>query len=147
MVQATPKKAKNWGAPDPLVGELQVAQVGEDQKGRPVTAVTLRDEPPSAGLVFGSIDDDPLAALLVAIKDLAGAPVTQAKLADLAGVQGRGRPFNNLILRAKDMGLIELRGNGRGSRKTTYHLTDIGLTTCSALAEQVEENRIKNLLQ
>ena len=145
-VKATATKSKNWADPAPLVGELRVHEVGLDRKGRPVTAVALVDRPPPATVLLADVGaDDPLAKLLRAIRDAAGEPVTQAELAEAVGC-ARGRALRTVLDRAVELELVRVVGKARGSRETTYHLTDKGLATCSAFVEHVATDTVEDVL-
>lgn len=84
-------KEKNWAKPEPLIGVLRTFTVGEDLKGRPITAVTLQPGERSPAEVFADAQaeaqfDDVALKLLKAIHTRSGEVVTRATLAGVAGV-------------------------------------------------------------
>lgn len=146
-VSAKATKSKNWADPAPLVGELRVHEVGRDRKDRPVTAVALVDRPPPAAALLADVDaDDPLAKLLRAIHAADGEPRTQTELAEAIGC-ARGRALRTVLDRAVELELVRVLGKVRGSRETTYLLTEKGLATCSAFMEQVPPDDASELLK
>lgn len=146
-VRALARKAKNWSAPDPLLGTLVVREVDRDEKDRPVTAITLRDSPPEPGEIFSvEATDDPLTRLLLAVKKLSGVPTTQSQLATAAGFLSRGRAFQDLLKRAQDFELVNIVNAGPGGRRPSYLLTEKGLMLCSTFLEQSEDIRLGDIL-
>lgn len=123
-VTATAKKSKNWADPAPLVGQLRVAEVGVDRKGRPVTAVSLADAIPvaAAGEVFDDLDPDVVRRLVDAIADTGGEPTARLELAKAAGFSGDGRAFRTALERLQGCGWIEVEAAPRG-KKSTYFAT------------------------
>jgi hypothetical protein len=124
-VVATCHKAKNWAEPPPLAGRLAPVQIGEDERGRPVTAITLDDKPPYQ-VVFDNDGDETMEVrrLLAAVFEVGGKPTSQKELAELAGLtykQLRARDK-----RARELELIEVTP-GKGRAKPTYALTPSGL--------------------
>lgn len=142
-VVASPRKAKNWKEPEPLVGTLVVQELGIDAKGRPVTAISLEDRPPEPGEVFQDGEDDEMLRLLGAVQELKGEKTTQSALGDAIGVS---RPkVQRLLRRAEELGLVE-RGSAKGAKRS-YTLTEQGLATNLTPSEQLDEPDGKNELQ
>lgn len=125
VVTASPTKSKNWKDPEPLIGMLTAVEIGNDSKGRPITAVTLSDDPADPADVFGVVDEwTELLPLLEIVHELEGEPTTQTELGKLEGSE-RGK-FRKRLGDAIDAGLIEKNGGGRGKTRTTFELTAQG---------------------
>lgn len=140
LVTGTTHKSKDWESPPPILASLEAVSLGEDEKGRPITAITLCEGEPDPGKFFP--DDQPrdeLLDLLRAVQETEGRPTSQAGLAALAGV-GR-KVVRGLVERAEELDLVRRQGaTGSGSRKTSYHLTEKGLATWPQNPGQVEED-------
>ena len=125
VVTASPTKSKNWKDPEPLIGLLTAVEIGNDSKGRPITAVTLADEPPDPAAVFGVVDGlAELLPLLEIIDELDGKPTTQTELGKLEG-SARGE-FRSKLADAIEHGFVEKKGGGKGKTRTTFELTAAG---------------------
>ncbi|MEY4534869.1 MAG: hypothetical protein RLZZ246_1187, partial [Planctomycetota bacterium] len=119
-VTATANKSKNWADPAPLVGTLNVREVGLDRKGRPVTAVSLLDRPPAAEEVFDDLpDQDEVRRLVAAVEETCGALTSRAELARAAGFTGDGRPFRTLLERCLELGYV-VAGDAKKGRKCAF---------------------------
>lgn len=130
-VQAVARKYRNWQEPEPLSGLLEVHVFAErtDAKGRPVTAITLRDTPAEPGEVFAADPDvnDSMIRLLRAVHDLGETPTSNDRLGLMVGVSGGGRKLRNLLDRATgDLKLVTTARSGRGRAKVVYRLTEKG---------------------
>lgn len=128
-VTATSTKSKDWGSPEPLVGMLDVVELGKDRKDRPITSVRLNTTAIDAAEVFAPDvnleDDDDLIAVLEAVQKTEGKK-TNLNLLQL-DVVGMGRTkFREKMRLAKSSGLIEtVRESPRA--RTSYVLTPDGL--------------------
>lgn len=136
-VQAFPTKHKNWAAPAPLLGSLEVVTLGTDRKGRPITAVTLRDEPPAPAEVFEAVDEseqDTLARFLRLVDSLKGKPITVYEIARRLRLPTGGRKLRALVERAEtDLLLVDSSViSGDKKRGKQYRLTQKGVTAISA---------------
>lgn len=135
-VTARSTKAKNWAEPEPLQGTLVPVELGRDHKGRPITAITLKQEPydPTTAFEVGNLRDalDPREIqVLDAIAD--GAASVRA-VAEAVGVSKS----------TVDRVLKELR-TPRGSDKVTFVdestllLTKAGLVAIQAAVPGVPQ--------
>lgn len=130
-VTATPGKVKDWEAPEPLAGTLEVFEVRKDREGRPVTAVCLRTSPPTPGEVFDDLEgvfagDDLLERVLkdVAARDGVATPVRQIAEA----VAASEKEVRARLSRLESLGLLTIEGNRRVKSGLSYVLTAKGLT-------------------
>lgn len=123
-VVAVPTKSKNWRDPEPLCGRLAVVEVGADERGRPITAITLDDRAPDAAAVFrAEREERSMMRLLEALDQVAGRTIGQDDLADEIGISRK--VLRRLVTEAREKGLIRfLRGSGR--KGSTFYLTDAG---------------------
>ena len=122
-VTASPQKHKNWAEPEPLVGTLVPVGVGEDAKGKPLTAITLSEDKPSADEVFDQDEHaDDLRSLLLVVDESDGATSQRA----MEAATGLTRTtLRRRIERAEEMGLL-LREDA-GNAGTIYTLTPAGV--------------------
>lgn len=125
-VTATSCKAKNWAEPAPLVGQLVPAQVGTDEDGDPITAITLVTEAPPAlpeGQVGEPVElEDQVRLVLVAISELQGARIGYRDLGTEAGVPRSS--VERAVRQLVDGGLVEIAS--KTAKGCTYMLTDRG---------------------
>ena len=127
LVTATVTKLKHAATPRPIRARLEAVQVGTDEKGRPVTAVTVA--PASAAAARPDDLGPALLAVLAAVRDSAGEPVGQRGLAELAGTNKKAAAAAAADL--ERLGLVEVREDGDRGR-SRYLLTDSGRRTCPA---------------
>jgi hypothetical protein len=122
-VTASPKKYKNWSEPEPLIGTLVPVVVGQDEKGRKLTAITLSETKPTPGALFDEEEHgDQIRDLLAVVDGLDGA-IGQR---DMEAATGLARStLQRRIERAEELGLL-LR-EPSGSAGTTYTLTSEGV--------------------
>lgn len=120
----TAKKAKNWAEPEPIHAGLLPVTIGVDEDGDDVTAVTLTDKPPNPADVFGTDDDgDECVAMLRAVLDTQGKPVSLADLA--AAGEWSKKQVRTRLQAAQDRGLVSVRNIGNGAANI-YSLTPEG---------------------
>lgn len=125
-VRAVTVKAKNWAAPEPLIGKLEVLEVAQDRRGRSVTAVAFSWVPPpkSGDRAEGPADADSLrldtemAAVLKVLASESGKPMSQLDLTARVGFRGRRNRLTGIIERLVEMGLLSVESGGprRSSR-------------------------------
>lgn len=120
-------KAKLSAEPEDLCGHLVVVDTGSDAKGRPTTAITLSDQPPSAADIFDD-EDDPtmdteIKALLNYVGDHEGEPQTHKVVAEGVGLSPK--QLRNRVQRALELALIQVTV-GKGRSPNVYYLTDAG---------------------
>ncbi len=125
-------KEKNWAKPAPLVGVLRAFTVGEDVKGRPITAVTLQPGTRTPEEVFkDAVEapgfDDVALKLLQAVQAMAleGAVMSRPALAARAGVADGVAMRNRLDELLGSLGLL-VEAEDSTPRKRRYQLTDAG---------------------
>ncbi len=147
LVTVTAHKAKDWQEPEPLLFTLSVVTLGEDKKGRPITAVGLTQGEPDPADAFDSVTLEPdgeLAAVVTAVCETRGEPTSRSTLAALSGVSVRA--LRRVLGAAADAGFVDIYNAGRGSRKTAYTVTDKALTTWPHLAAQKANLAASDLL-
>lgn len=127
-VVATSTKEKDWEKPEPLRGMLIPVELGQDDDGDPVTAITLSDSPPSDAEVFADLvhdlaEDANLDAVWRAVCALDGAPTSLRALAESLGISKTevGRKITLLVKRK----LISRQKRGQN---LVYPLTDKGVS-------------------
>lgn len=143
VVQATSRKAKNWGEPAPLIGSLEVVELMLDRKGRAVTAVTLKDTPPEPAAAFGTEGDvDPMIELLREIQRSAGRALAKPQLAKALRMAEGGQRLRGLLDRGEvDLRLFDSHPVGKSTRSgRKYFLTQKGV---AALAAAENERKSK----
>lgn len=128
-------KAKNWEAQTPMRGTLEVLTVGQDRKGRPVTAVTLGEHEPDPAAVFQELTPDHVDVLRVLHK-LAGAKAARSAIGAATGL-GRTR-VGEILDELTSWQLIHARGAKAKGARLSYLLSP------QAIAE-VEKNGEKAL--
>lgn len=134
-VTATSNKAKNWATPDPLIGLLVPVTLSIDEKGRPVTAITLSTDPPPLDSPFESVvaeldGDSRLGAVLAVVNEAAGEPLSYAAVGERASVTvHEARRCMERLLSAP-LGLIETAAKVKG-KSASYTLTERGLAILS----------------
>lgn len=146
---AWPMKEKDWERPEPLRGNLDVVEIGRDEKGRPVTTVALRDTAFEAVDPGEDLDmDEDLKAMITGAKALhdGGASFfSQRQLAEAMGLK-RGERFYSLFVRVEELGLIKkklrrlpplttTKPANQSQPKIAYFLTEKGFY----VVEPVEE--------
>jgi len=125
-VTATGTKEKDWEKPEPLRGKLVPIELGLDEDGDPITAVTLLDEPPSDDEVFEDLEhelgeDENLAAVWKAVSEADGVATSVRQLAEDSGVNKTEVSRKIKLLTAKK--LIRVKRQGKNM---AYPLTDKG---------------------
>jgi len=116
---ATPHKHKDWARPDRIEGVLLPVQLGEDDRGRPVTAVTFVDRQASVADMFPEVDD----GLLAVVRERVGLVTPRAELASLLSCspkQARRRVDAAVVA-----GWLAKAGE---DKNRSYVLTEPGLT-------------------
>lgn len=135
-VTAVPGKCKNWEAQPPLLGSLQVVTLGNDDKGRPITAVRLDDTPPDGTEPFADpidvvLKDKAAQQVLRAVASNQGAPLSETHLATASKLSTK--VARNGLLKLIDLEIIKTADKGRGRRAASYVLTEKGDATLMVL--------------
>jgi hypothetical protein len=138
QVVLTPTKFKNWPEPDPVYAMLKAHTLGEDAKGRPVTAVTLAECP----FVDETEDASPVelghpldSLILLAVFDDGNALLDDAPMSTkdiVAKVEGGRRTVLRRIAWLEETGALEARGV---TSDRSYRLTTAGFLTVSRLSQ------------
>lgn len=129
----TPTKVKGGPLPEqPLIGTLVPVRHGLGMKsdGTPRSAITLDDNPPDPGAVFGELaGDSETVAILKAIGELEG-PTPRSTLATAIGVSSK--VLRGLEVKLVGLELIEVRKGPSERSPLTYHLTAQGSRVISS---------------
>jgi len=144
-VRAIQTKAKNWATPDPLVGTLKAFTIGQDRKGRPLTAVTLEPGVRPAEEVFRDLEaapgfDDGALKLLMHLRAHQGEVLSRPAIAGALQIADGTKLRRRLELLEDELGMVtsepgQAPKTSGGKRGRVYTLTDKGLRALAGAPE------------
>lgn len=148
VVQAAPRKCKDWEAQEPLVGVLQVVEVRRDAEDRPVTAVCLRTAPPDADEVFEAAafdEDEQLRRVFVLVAALVQTepetPVPASRIASVLGVPEKVARAR--LQRLEELGAIAADGKVNSSKGRVFRLLELGEELAKRVNSEVENQALR----
>jgi DNA-binding MarR family transcriptional regulator len=121
-------KAKNWATPDAIRATLTPVVLGQDAKGRPVTAITLDTEGQSItealDAATAAATDPHVVRLLRAVQDAGGASLPRRTLASQIGASEHAVRVRLDELVAA--GLVNIERSEKARQPGAYSLTETG---------------------
>lgn len=130
------EKAKDWEEPDRIEGKLQAVELGEDDQGRPITAVTFVEGPVDARDLFpDEIDGAEVAELLRVVAGRLGVVTPLQELAGLLGCSAK--VARRRVDDAVDGGWLKKAGS---SKNRSYLLTQQALTIVPSAEGTMEDD-------